>query len=384
MAARKKGILRSRYALLIVGLLILVLCADTLRTSAAVFTFGNTAVGSVVNSFSSNTGSSSSSPYFSKEAGLFWMPNTGSVQSITAYFGNSNFQARAAIYSDRNGMPNLLVCGSKTEYIATAGWHTFSVPQTMVSSGYYWICVITDNPSAEGRMTPSVTENTHSWKLVSSFDGEFTFIFGTPTAFDSYSPSFYATYIYGTATPTPSQSPTATPTITPSPTSSANPGGSSVFRPEEPTPSPTPIRTPSPTTSPTPVPTLSPTPSLTPSPTPTRSPSPQPTADIGVYTDITCTTPLSAVNWPALQAGASSNKIIYIRNNVDRDVTLELSTKNWSPPAASVYLTLRWNYANQVLKPKQVITLTITLDVAPNILVDLADFTYEMVVTAKS
>ena len=85
-------------------------------------TFGNTDVGNLVNSFSTN-----------KDASVFQLSESGIIQSITVYFASSRFNSKASIYDDSNGVPGNLIAQSSSQYISAAGWHVFSVPQKSLS-----------------------------------------------------------------------------------------------------------------------------------------------------------------------------------------------------------------------------------------------------------
>ena len=163
---------------------------------AATYTFGNTAVGTLTNSFSTD-----------RDASRFQLTQSGLVQSITAYFANEGFNAKAAIYTDNNGAPSTLITQSNTKTVTASGWQTFTVPESSLTAGYYWLSVVSDTYS-KGAMTATST-NTHAWKT-SSYSGEFTSTFGTPSGYEKTATSIYATYTTTTTMPPPT--PTASPT----------------------------------------------------------------------------------------------------------------------------------------------------------------------------
>ena len=181
-------------------------------------TFGNTAVGILNNYFGTD-----------KDASRFQLTQSGQVQSISTYFTTTGFSAKAAIYTDNNGAPNTLIAQSSSQTVTTTGWNTFTLPQSTLTTGYYWLCIISSSSSATGTMS-STTANTHAWKTT-TYSNEYTSTFGTPTGYETTTTSIYATYI-----PTSTTTPTSTPTPTIAPT-----------------PTPTPIQTPSPTPTPTPI-----------------------------------------------------------------------------------------------------------------------------------
>ena len=224
------------------------------------YTFGNTAVGTLTNYFATD-----------KDASRFQLTQSGLLQSITAYFKNTGFNAKAAIYTDNNGAPSTLITQSNTQAITASGWQTFTVPQSSLTAGDYWLCVISSSPSSTGTMT-AVSTNTHAWKA-STYSGEYTSTFGTANGYEKTTTSIYATYIptssqalLPTPVPTSTPQPTATPTSTPRPTTTPQPTAT-------PTSTPVPTSTPQPTATPT----STPRPTSTPSPTPTPTATPKPT-----------------------------------------------------------------------------------------------------------
>jgi len=92
------------------------------------------------------------------------------------------------------------------------------------------------------------------------------------------------------------------------------------------------------------------------------------TLEIGIYSDAQCSTPLTSLNWGALQPGGSQNIVAYIKNEGNTPVTLTMYASNWNPSTAEAYLGLSWNLneANPI-SPGQVVQVTFTLTVASNV-----------------
>jgi hypothetical protein len=171
-------------------------------TPSTSYTFGNTAVGTLTNSFGTD-----------RDASRFQLTQNGVLQSINAYFANTGFNAKAAIYADNNGAPSTLITQSASQTVTVVGWQTFTVPASSLTAGYYWLCVVSSSYS-KGAMTATST-NTHAWKTT-SYSGEFVSTFGTPSGYEKTATSIYATYT--TTTPLPNSTPTPTPTTAPTPT----------------------------------------------------------------------------------------------------------------------------------------------------------------------
>ena len=65
------------------------------------FDFGNTSIGTITNYFRTD-----------RDASKFQLTQGGLLQSITAYFQTSGFNAKTAIYTDDNGVPSTLITQS--------------------------------------------------------------------------------------------------------------------------------------------------------------------------------------------------------------------------------------------------------------------------------
>ena len=175
--------------------------------TAGSFDFGNNSIGTITNYFTTD-----------KDASRFQLTQSGLLQSITAYFQTFGFNAKTAIYADDSGVPSTLITQSTSQAITTSGWKTFTVPQSSLTAGYYWLCVISDSGTSLGAMTPTST-NTHAWKF-GPYSGEYTSTFGTPAGYEKTMSSIYATCIATSSTPTT----TPTPAPSPSPTLTLLPG----------------------------------------------------------------------------------------------------------------------------------------------------------------
>lgn len=104
---------------------------------------------------------------------------------------------------------------------------------------------------------------------------------------------------------------------------------------------------------------------------------------VGIYWDNTCTNITNSLNWGLIDPNSNNNLTIYVRNEVNSAVSLQLITANWIPSSASNYLSLNWNYSGQILKPNETIPLKLTLTVNPTIC-DITDFSLETIITTVS
>jgi hypothetical protein len=102
---------------------------------------------------------------------------------------------------------------------------------------------------------------------------------------------------------------------------------------------------------------------------------------VGIYSDQSCTSPVSSFNWGILDPGSNANKTIYIRNEGNTAATLSLATSNWNPATASSYMTLTWNYGGQTLSVNQVVQVKLTLSVSSST-TGITNFSFDITVTA--
>ena len=109
----------------------------------------------------------------------------------------------------------------------------------------------------------------------------------------------------------------------------------------------------------------------------------QTTANIGVYHDAGCNTPLTSLAWGTLQPGESQAKVCYIKNEGSSALTLSMYPSGWAPPEAADYITLSWNYNGNPINPDAVVQVTFTLSVDGSI-DGIANFSFEITIIGTS
>ena len=100
-------------------------------------------------------------------------------------------------------------------------------------------------------------------------------------------------------------------------------------------------------------------------------------AGIGVYEDSSFSNAMTAINWGTLEPGSAQTHSVYIRNEGGLDLTLSMSTSNWSPSSASNYLTLTWNYDGQPVNASEYVSVSLTLTVSPDA-AGITSFSFEV------
>jgi len=104
-------------------------------------------------------------------------------------------------------------------------------------------------------------------------------------------------------------------------------------------------------------------------------------ANLGVYSNSACTTPLSSINWGTLPVGGNITQTIYIKNTgVGLSLALNMGTSNWSPASADGPIILTWNQGGTRLQPGQSIAANLTLTVSPTI-TDVTNFNVQINIT---
>jgi hypothetical protein len=100
----------------------------------------------------------------------------------------------------------------------------------------------------------------------------------------------------------------------------------------------------------------------------------------GIYWDQACTNKTLSFNWGLIELSSSNNLTVYVKNECNSAVSLELIAATWAPSATSKYISLNWNYTGQILKTGEVIPIELTLKVNPAI-VDITNFSFETTIT---
>ena len=104
---------------------------------------------------------------------------------------------------------------------------------------------------------------------------------------------------------------------------------------------------------------------------------------VGIYWNQNCTNKTLTLNWGNITPNSENTLEVFIRNEGNSKASLYLSTTEWIPKAASNCIRLEWNYSNQILSPGQIIPISLTLTVSPEI-GGVSDFTYNTIITATN
>lgn len=85
--------------------------------------------------------------------------------------------------------------------------------------------------------------------------------------------------------------------------------------------------------------------------------------NVDVYIDSACLITHPGITYADLDPSTSNVTTVYIKNNGNQNMTLTMTTKNWSPIDAPTYMSLTWNRESTVLTAGANCTALLTLTV---------------------
>ena len=101
---------------------------------------------------------------------------------------------------------------------------------------------------------------------------------------------------------------------------------------------------------------------------------------VGVYWDSDCTDNVTSIDWGFLEPGEASNVTVYIQNEGNTPVVLNMTTDNWNPASASDNITLTWDREDYVLDSDSVVQTVLTLSVSSDIS-EVTSFSFDITIT---
>ncbi len=101
--------------------------------------------------------------------------------------------------------------------------------------------------------------------------------------------------------------------------------------------------------------------------------------NVGLYWDSDCTNATSQISWGNLIPGTTKTITIYLRNEVNTPLKLNLTTCNWDNLNASKIFTLCWDQEGQILYPKSTVAANLALTI-PQDIGGIADFSFDTVI----
>ena len=103
------------------------------------------------------------------------------------------------------------------------------------------------------------------------------------------------------------------------------------------------------------------------------------TINVDVYSDSACINQLTSLDWGRISPGNSEEITIYLKNTGNAQITLSLTTNNWTPTNANDYISVSWDKENAKLDPDQVTSATLTLTISESI-DEITSFSFSTVI----
>ena len=101
---------------------------------------------------------------------------------------------------------------------------------------------------------------------------------------------------------------------------------------------------------------------------------------VEVYWDPECTLVVTEIDWGVLEPSDIATKTLYVKNTGNTDVTLSMTTENWTPANAETFIAVTWDAEGSTLKTGANMPVNITLNVSSSIK-GISDFSLEIVIT---
>lgn len=101
---------------------------------------------------------------------------------------------------------------------------------------------------------------------------------------------------------------------------------------------------------------------------------------VGVYWEDTCVNEVLTIDWGLIEPGASENVTVYILNEGTVPMTLNMTTGNWDPAAASTDIALSWTREGSSVNAQSVLQAVLTLSVSSSIS-DVSSFSFDITIT---
>ncbi len=101
---------------------------------------------------------------------------------------------------------------------------------------------------------------------------------------------------------------------------------------------------------------------------------------VGVYWEEACMNNVTTIDWSYMEPGSSKNVEIYIKNEGNTPMMLNMTLGNWNPQVASAYITLNWDQESNQVNPQSVLRTVLTLSVASDIS-DVYNFSFDITIT---
>ena len=86
---------------------------------------------------------------------------------------------------------------------------------------------------------------------------------------------------------------------------------------------------------------------------------------VGVYWDANCENRVYSLDWGNLFPGSIQKFDVYVRNESNESMILDLLTENWLPVIAAQDISVSWDYHGYPIYENQVVVTELALSVSP-------------------
>jgi hypothetical protein len=104
---------------------------------------------------------------------------------------------------------------------------------------------------------------------------------------------------------------------------------------------------------------------------------------VGVYWDEECENRVYSLDWGNLSPGSTRKFNLYVRNEGNESMILNLLTENWSPLIAAQNMSVSWDYHGHPIYENQVILTELALSVSPEI-GGVTSFSFDIIIESES
>jgi len=104
---------------------------------------------------------------------------------------------------------------------------------------------------------------------------------------------------------------------------------------------------------------------------------------VGVYWDAKCENRIYSLDWGNLSPGSIRNFDVYVRNESNESMILDMLTENWLPLIATQDISVSWDYHGYPIYENQVIVTELALSVSPEIK-GVTSFSFDIVIDCEN
>jgi hypothetical protein len=98
---------------------------------------------------------------------------------------------------------------------------------------------------------------------------------------------------------------------------------------------------------------------------------------VGVYWDGNCTDSVVEIDWGTIQPGSTVNVTVFVKNEGNQAISLNITAENWSPIETTSYMTFSSNYMGQTINVREILQVTLSLTTSSNI-EEITSFSFDI------